>query len=81
MRRCSEPATIGRCSVNQTGISQLQIDPSLGGNNSDPDARLAIQERLKHSFHICNTLDQCAKRDRAGAIPDKKPTLVFADPR
>jgi len=29
-----------------TGISQLQIDPSLGGNNSDPGARLAIQERL-----------------------------------
>ena len=28
------------------GISQLQIDPSLGGNNSNPGARLAIQERL-----------------------------------
>jgi translocation and assembly module TamB len=29
-----------------TGISQLQIDPSLGGNNSDPGARVAIQERI-----------------------------------
>jgi translocation and assembly module TamB len=28
------------------GISQLQIDPSLGGNNSNPGARLAIQQRL-----------------------------------
>ena len=28
------------------GISQLQIDPSLGGNNSNPGARVAIQERL-----------------------------------
>jgi translocation and assembly module TamB len=29
-----------------TGISQLQLDPSLGGNNSDPGARVAIQERV-----------------------------------
>jgi len=29
-----------------TGISQLQIDPSLGGNNSNPGARVAIQQRL-----------------------------------
>jgi translocation and assembly module TamB len=29
-----------------TGISQLQIDPSLGANNSDPGARLAIQQRV-----------------------------------
>ena len=28
------------------GISQLQIDPSLGGNNSNPGARLAIQQHL-----------------------------------
>jgi translocation and assembly module TamB len=28
------------------GISQLQIDPSLGGNNSNPGARVAVQERL-----------------------------------
>jgi translocation and assembly module TamB len=28
------------------GISQLQIDPSLGGNNSNPGARVAIQQRL-----------------------------------
>ena len=29
-----------------TGISQLQLDPSLGGNNSDPGARVAIQQRV-----------------------------------
>ena len=28
------------------GISQLQIDPSLGGDNSNPSARVAIQQRL-----------------------------------
>lgn len=33
-----------------TGISELQIDPSLGGSNSDPGARLAIQERLTSSI-------------------------------
>ncbi len=29
-----------------TGISQLQIDPSLSGNNSNPGARVAIQQRV-----------------------------------
>ena len=29
-----------------TGISQLELDPTLGGNNSDPGARVAIQERI-----------------------------------
>jgi translocation and assembly module TamB len=33
-----------------TGISQLQIDPSLGTNNSDPGARLAIQQRVTSSI-------------------------------
>jgi translocation and assembly module TamB len=33
-----------------TGISQLEIDPSLGGSNSDPGARLAIQQRLTSSI-------------------------------
>jgi translocation and assembly module TamB len=28
------------------GISQLQIDPSLGGDNSNPGARVAVQQRL-----------------------------------
>jgi translocation and assembly module TamB len=28
------------------GISSLQIDPTLGGNNSDPSARIAIQQRV-----------------------------------
>jgi translocation and assembly module TamB len=28
------------------GISSLQIDPTLGGNNADPSARIAIQQRV-----------------------------------
>lgn len=28
------------------GLSSLQIDPTLGGNNSDPSARVAIQQRV-----------------------------------
>lgn len=32
------------------GISQLQIDPSLGGDNSNPGARVAIQQRLTSSI-------------------------------
>jgi translocation and assembly module TamB len=33
-----------------TGISQLQIDPSLSGNNSNPGARVAIQQRVTSSI-------------------------------
>jgi hypothetical protein len=28
------------------GISNLQIDPTLGGNNQNPSARIAIQQRV-----------------------------------
>ena len=28
------------------GISSLQIDPTLGGNNRNPSARVAIQQRV-----------------------------------
>jgi translocation and assembly module TamB len=33
-----------------TGISQLQIDPSLGGNNNNPGARVAIQQRVSSNI-------------------------------
>jgi len=32
------------------GISSLQIDPLLGGNNQNPSARLALQQRLTKNF-------------------------------
>lgn len=32
------------------GISSLQIDPTLGGNNSNPSARVAIQQRVTKNF-------------------------------
>jgi translocation and assembly module TamB len=32
------------------GISALQIDPLLGGNNSNPSARVAIQQRVTKNF-------------------------------
>ncbi|MBV9573511.1 MAG: hypothetical protein JOY93_05615 [Acidobacteriales bacterium] len=32
------------------GISSLQIDPLLGGNNRNPSARVAIQQRLTKNF-------------------------------
>jgi translocation and assembly module TamB len=32
------------------GISSLQIDPLLGGNNSNPSARIAIQQRVTKDF-------------------------------
>ena len=32
------------------GISSLQIDPTLGGNNQNPSARIAIQQRVTKDF-------------------------------
>jgi translocation and assembly module TamB len=32
------------------GISSLQIDPLLGGNNQNPSARVAIQQRVTRNF-------------------------------
>jgi translocation and assembly module TamB len=32
------------------GISALTIDPTLGGNNSNPSARIAIQQRVTKNF-------------------------------
>jgi translocation and assembly module TamB len=35
---------------NLAGISSLQIDPLLGGNNQNPSARVAIQQRVTKNF-------------------------------
>jgi translocation and assembly module TamB len=32
------------------GLSTLSIDPTLGGNNSDPGARIAMQKRVTNDF-------------------------------
>jgi translocation and assembly module TamB len=32
------------------GISSLQIDPMIGGNNTNPSARVAIQQRVTRNF-------------------------------
>jgi translocation and assembly module TamB len=32
------------------GLSSLSIDPTLGGNNSDPSARMAMQKRVTNNF-------------------------------
>jgi len=32
------------------GLSSLSIDPTLGGNNSDPGARIAMQKRVTNNF-------------------------------
>ena len=32
------------------GISSLQIDPTVGGNNQNPSARIAIQQRVTKNF-------------------------------
>jgi hypothetical protein len=32
------------------GISSLQIDPLIGGNNQNPSARIALQQRVSKNF-------------------------------
>ena len=32
------------------GLSSLQIDPTLGGNGTDPSARIALQQRVTRNF-------------------------------
>jgi translocation and assembly module TamB len=40
-----------------TGISQLSIDPTLGGNQSDPGARVTIQQRVTGNIFVTFATD------------------------
>jgi translocation and assembly module TamB len=47
----SQVASQATGSIQQlAGISSLQIDPLLGGNNQNPSARVAIQQRVTKNF-------------------------------
>jgi translocation and assembly module TamB len=39
------------------GLSSLSIDPLLGGNNSNPSARIAVQQRLTRNFFFTFSTD------------------------
>ncbi|HEV7219772.1 MAG TPA: translocation/assembly module TamB domain-containing protein [Terriglobales bacterium] len=39
------------------GLSSLSIDPLLGGNNSNPSARIAVQQRLTKNFFFTFSTD------------------------
>ena len=39
------------------GISQLSIDPVLGGNEQDPGARITIQQRVTGSLFVTFATD------------------------
>jgi hypothetical protein len=43
-------STVGSNISKLTGISGLQIDPMIGGNNSNPSARIGIQKRVTKNF-------------------------------
>jgi translocation and assembly module TamB len=46
-----------------TGISSLQIDPTIGGNNTNPGARLAIQQRVTKNFFFTFATDVTSTQD------------------
>ena len=43
-------STVGNNISKLTGISGLQIDPMIGGNNSNPSARIGMQKRVTKNF-------------------------------
>ena len=75
----STPATLGAESVlaegvssqvgsrlgKLAGLSQLTIDPSLGGNQQDPGARVAIQQRVTGSLLVTFSTDVTTAQSEA----------------
>jgi len=75
----STPATLGAESVlaegvssqvgsrlgKLAGISQLTIDPSLGGDQQDPGARVAIQQRVTGSLLVTFSTDVTTAQSEA----------------
>ena len=75
----STPATLGAESVlaegvssqvgsrlgKLAGISQLSIDPSLGGNQQDPGARVAIQQRVSGNLLVTFSTDVTSTQSEA----------------
>ena len=45
------------------GISSLQIDPLLGGNNTNPGARIALQQRVTRNFIFTFSTDVTNTQD------------------
>jgi translocation and assembly module TamB len=43
-------STIGNNLSKLTGVAGLQIDPLIGGNNSNPSARVGMQKRVTKNF-------------------------------
>jgi translocation and assembly module TamB len=43
-------STVGSNISKLTGVSGLQIDPLIGGNNTNPSARLGLQQRVTKNF-------------------------------
>ena len=46
------------------GISSLQIDPLIGGNNRNPSARLSIQQRVTRNFFFTYSTDVSSSQDQ-----------------
>ena len=46
------------------GISSLQIDPLIGGNNQNPGARLSIQQRVTKNFFFTYSTDVTSTQDQ-----------------
>jgi translocation and assembly module TamB len=50
-------STVGSNISKLTGVAGLQIDPLIGGNNSNPSARLGLQKRVTKNFTFTFSTD------------------------
>ena len=50
-------STVGSNISKLTGISGLEIDPMIGGNNTNPSARVGIQKRVTKNFTFTFSTD------------------------
>jgi translocation and assembly module TamB len=51
--------------ANVAGISHLSVDPALGGNGTDPGARITVQQRVTSNFFVTFSTDVTATQRQA----------------
>jgi TamB, inner membrane protein subunit of TAM complex len=63
-----------------TGISQLQVNPSLGGNNRNAGARLTVVQHVTGNILVTFStyLNSTPKRRGAGQVSDQRKALSFS---
>lgn len=51
--------------ANVAGLSHLSVDPALGGNGTDPGARITVQQRVTSNFFVTFSTDVTSTQRQA----------------